>query len=456
MIRWWAFWRRIQYLTGLSIFLTLIFTGVYFLYFFTSPSCFDGIQNNAERAIDCGGTCTRVCAFDVIQPKPLWTRSFEIKDGEYNSVSYIENKNFNIGTPEIGYTLSLYDDEGLIVERSGVTILPPDSVSPIFEGNINTGSRVPTKTFIELSDAELWLPSKSSRDHFIIEERKLSSVDGRPRLDVSITNTAITEAEDVEVVVTIFDKNGNALTVSRTIVPRFLGKETKDVVFTWPLPIAKTLKSCEVQTDVVLAIDLSGSMNDDSNNPPEPITSVLTAARTFVDSLREGDQVGVVTFATNALLANRLSANTNAVGDVVSGLNISPSNETGSTNTGDAIIFAKDELLSERHSLNARKVVVLLTDGLANAPDDNPEDYAISAAKSLKSAGAEVFTIGLGNSVNEVFLKEIASDANHYYPAASASIIDSIYQSITTSICEDGPAVIDIVPKTKTSFEQLQ
>jgi Mg-chelatase subunit ChlD len=128
----------------------------------------------------------------------------------------------------------------------------------------------------------------------------------------------------------------------------------------------------------------------------------------------------------------------------------------GSTNTGDAIILGNEEINSGRHNQDARKVFVLLTDGLANAPGDEPETYAIEAADALKETDVEVYAIGLGDRVNETFLRQIASDNEHYFQAASASTVDSIYQSITAAICEDGAAVIEIIPKTTTSFPTLR
>ena len=456
MNRPWAFWRRVQYVIGAFVFFGLIWSGIYYGFIYEASTCFDTKQNADERGIDCGGDCVRVCSFDVFPPKALWARSFKITDGQYNAVTYIENRNRTYATPEIKYTFSLYDADGLIASRSGVTILPPDSVYPVFEGGISTGSRIPTQTFIELEEADIWQPAESGREQFIVESRELRDADTSPRLDALVHNTAITEAKDVEVVATIFDARGNALTTSRTMVPQFLGRASQNIVFTWPLPIAKTVRSCEVPTDVVLVIDLSGSMNDDGGTPPEPVTSVLNAAESFISRLRENDQAAVVTFATDVVLRKTLSVDTDVVGDVVSGLVITTRDETGSTNTGGGIKIAHEELSSARHNGDARKVVVLLTDGLANAPDDDPEQYALAAAAALKDFGAEVYAIGLGDNVNEVFLRDVASDSDHYYRAASASTVDRIYREITGAICEDGAAVIDIIPKTKTSFTPLR
>jgi len=454
-MRLWAFWRRIIYGAAAATTIISVTAGIYFLYGYKAPTCFDASQNGTERAIDCGGSCARICSFDVMQPTIRWVRAFKVSEGLYNAVAYVENKNFNVGAPNLHYTISLYDNEGLITEKKNVTMLPPNNVYPIFEGRIETGSRVPTQAFIEFEKETLWLPAVSSKEQFNVVQRELKYADTLPKLTATLNNTMLDEAKDVEVVATIFDSQGTALTASRTVVPYFAGRKTADVVFTWQEPISKTVRSCEVPTDVILAIDLSGSMNSDGETPPEPVSSVLKAAESFISRLKEHDQASVVSYATNARMQKELTNDHKTLGKIVAGLEIAQSDETGSTNTGDAILLAKAEFASARHNPDARKVLVLLTDGLANAPDSNPEQYALDAATALKKTGVQIFTIGLGANVNETFLTSIASE-NRYSRAPEKTWIDKVYQSITSALCEDGPAVIEIIPKIAASFAPLQ
>ena len=450
----WAFWRRVQYGTGFSVLLLLLLVYMYNSYIYTAASCFDNRQNGEETGVDCGGSCSRICAADVQAPVVKWAKSFKVTDGQYNAVGYVENFNTKAGSPEVNYKFLLYDGKGLITEVNGTTFLPPDGVYPVFAGRINTGNRTPTKTFLELEEAEVWQPVYGGRDLFTVAERELLEVDSRPRLNATILNNAIVPLKNAEVVATIFDSQGTALTASRTFIDELEGEEEVDVVFTWPNPIAKTLKSCEIPTDIVLAIDLSGSMNSDNIDPPEPLTSVLRAAESFVGRLEDKDKAALVTFATKATTKATLQSPT-AIANQVSTLSIAPEEETGSTNTGDAFIRAAEIFASPQHNTNARKVMVILTDGLATAGGDDPEDYAVKAAEALRANEVDIYAIGLGKNVNMDFVRAIASD-NFAFEALSTAEVDRIYRNITESICEDGPAVIDIVVKTKDNFTPLR
>ncbi|MAZ56387.1 hypothetical protein CL653_01210 [bacterium] len=450
----WAFWRRVQYGGGFSLVLILLLVYVYQSYIYTAASCFDGRQNGTEVGDDCGGGCARICLADVQAPVVKWAKSFKVTDGQYNAVGYVENMNLEAGTAEIGYKFLLYDSEGLIAESAGTTYLPPDGEYPIFAGRINTGSRIPTKTFLELEEAPVWQTVYGGRDLFTVTKRELLGVDDRPRLNATIENNSLAELKNAEVVATIFNSQGTALTASRTSIDSLAGETDSDVVFTWPLPIAKTIRSCEVPTDVVIAIDLSGSMNSDSLEPPEPLTSVIKAANDFVTRLQSADQAALITFATTASVDSQLKS-AGTVAALIANLAIDPAEETGSTNTGEAFTKAEEVFSASFHNTNARKVMVILTDGKATAPDEDPEGYAIRKATQLKSSDVEVFAIGLGESVNMDFIREIASE-NDAFQALSADEVDQIYRDITESICEDGPAVIDIVTKTKSHFTPIR
>ena len=452
----WAHRRQIQYGALFAFIFLLIGTYIYFAYFYSAPTCFNGKEDGEETGVDCGGACVRICAFEIKEPTVKWSRSFKVTRGQYNAVAYVENPNRVAATEALNYTFSLYDESGLIVERSGTTILPPNSVYPIFEGRIQTGNRAPTRTFIEIEPPEVWQPAEAGREQFAVIDRELTGADAKPKLDAVVRNESLEEAKEVEVVATIFDAQGTALAASRTFVENFAPRSDTGVVFTWLEPIATTIRSCEIPTDVLVAIDVSGSMNDDNDNPPQPITAVKQAAERFVNRLNGEDQVGVVSFATEASLLAPLSDNTDAAASVISRLNIDPEEETGSTNTGDGIEVSGQELLSLRHNLDARKTLVLLTDGLATAPAEEPETYALEKATSVKLSGVELYSIGLGENVNMDFVRAISSGPNYAYQALTSSDVDRIYQTITSSLCEEGAAVIDIIPKTDAGFVPLR
>jgi Mg-chelatase subunit ChlD len=458
-MRPWAIWRRSIFI---SIFLATVgFFGVsaYFTYFFSPANCFDDVRNGSETGIDCGGSCVRICAAEVLPPKVLWVNSFKITDGQYNTVAYIDNQNQFAGSPEVEYTITLKNGDEVVAERSGTTIFPPNSVYPIFEGRIFTNNAEPiTDTLIRIEPPEIWQPATLGAEQFRTRDIQLSNADVRPRLNVELENVAIDTVNDVEVVATIFNAEGEPVTASQTVIDQFVGETTEDIVFTWPNSIAKTVRSCVVPTDVAMVIDLSGSMNNDNDIPPQPLTDALSAASSFAGNLEDKDQLSLVTFASSATLDSQLTAAYQAVSEQIKTLVIAPEEETGFTNTVSALQMAADELNSSNHNPDARRVLVLLTDGLPTDPNDERAIVTETEqlAEVLNANGIEIYTIGLGTNVASDFIRNVASTPEQAHFAPNSSDLEQIYATITDSLCERGPTRIDVIAKTKTNFTPLR
>lgn len=457
-IRPWAFWRRLQYIIGLTVFLSLIGVIFYYVGFYTPANCFDGKENSDERGVDCGGSCVPFCSADVSPPEVVWAKSFKIAEGRYNAVAYIENSNYTAGSPELDYTFEFYSNGEKIGERTGTTVLPPNSSYPVFEGRVNFEGDVEiTETKLVLEPVELWLPSSINRDQLKSIDINLADSNDKPRLYVDIENTELEPAENIEVVATIFNQKGVPMTSSQTIIEYIDARSTQEITFTWPNPIDKTYIDCLIPTDVVVAIDLSGSMNNDGDNPPQPVTDALSAAADFVSSLQKDDKVALVTFASNAILQSNLTVNNQSVEKKVLDLEINPAEESGYTNTLAALDEVAKELNSERHNLDARKVLVLLTDGLPTVADDTDIVSLVEEkAKTLSDDGIVIYAIGLGEGADEEFVQNIASTPNNAYLAPTGADLDEIYSEITTSICEVGATKIDIIAKAETSFAPVR
>lgn len=474
--RLWAFWRRLQYAVGSWAFLSLVGAMVYFLFFYSAASCFDNMMNGNEAGVDCDGSCVRICSASVTSPQVVWAESFRIVDGQYNAVAYVENKNLMAATPALAYTFRLMDKGVVLAERSGTTILPPNSVYPIFEGRIFTlDNRVPTETIIEIKPIDMWLPASVGRNQFKTLDIELLSTDTRPRLNVSVENTELTEARNVEIVATVFNRAGKPVTASQTFIDTFAPRTTKEVTFTWPNSIAKTVRSCEVPSDIIMVLDRSGSMAADGGDPVQPLESAKQAAKTFINLTRDTDLVGFLSYATTPsspmeqILTSEKSSTVSAIQNVKMG-----ADGIQYTNMGEAFNVAFSELMSSRHREDARKVIIFLTDGDVTRPI-NPATgaadreyaakYALDMASKAKEENVTIYTIGFGDffsgdqsaiSRDVDLIRGLASEPELYYSAPTVAELENVYKLIANSLCEEGPTRIEVITKTSTNFAPLQ
>lgn len=232
----WASRRRAAYTSGTILFFALLIGIPAFYWYINIPeTCSDGIQNGNETGIDKGGSCPLLDERLLSPHAILWAREFPVRDGTYNVIAYVENPNDGAGVARVPYRFRLYDARNVLVaEREGATYLMPGTVTPIFEGAIDTGSRTVARTYLEFTAPLVWVRMTDSTLPIEIESREVTDANSAPRLIAVVRNTSVVDLHDVEFVASIFDTVGNAFAGSSTFIPLLREGEQKEIVFTWP------------------------------------------------------------------------------------------------------------------------------------------------------------------------------------------------------------------------------
>jgi Ca-activated chloride channel homolog len=137
--------------------------------------------------------------------------------------------------------------------------------------------------------------------------------------------------------------------------------------------------------DIVLCIDVSRSMLADDIKPNR-LEVAKESIREFV-RLRPTDRISVILFSEKVFTLLPLTTDPALVDQVLSEISIG---YLGSgTNIGDGLALSVARLIN---SETKNKVVILLTDGVANVGSMTP----LQAAEEAKKYGIKVYTIGLG------------------------------------------------------------
>jgi len=465
----WAKKRQLIYI--FSIFATLFILSAYpiFKIFYTPPSCFDGKQNGEELGVDCGGLCDIVCTPYVKDVIIDWAKIFKASDGVYDLAASIENPNYNVGAEEIHYNFKVYDSNDiLITEKSGETFINPRDKFVIFEPSIRIVDKAPKRVALELEEHTVWTKMYPKNTQISVKNKKLLNIDASPRLNATLLNNSINGISDVDIVVVVYNSQGEAIAVSSTYEKILKKNSSKDIFFTWFNKFTTRSKDgvCTTPADVMLVFDRSGSMGFSGENPPQPLTFAKDAALVFIDGMMKVDKVGLVSFATEASVPidqNLTLVHENVI-EAVNSISIFSPTKDQHTNLGDGIEKAFTELNSERHNSKSKKAIVVLTDGVASRPlnPENekdvtyPKNYAQKKAKEAQNGDIFLYVIGLGNSVNKEFLmNEIASTPNHYYKAASSEALKDIYSEIALAVCEEETFITDVVVHIKNTSNSI-
>lgn len=446
----WTGRRKLIYLIGtLAVLFVLIYVP-FLLFWYDSPTCFDGVKNGDETGVDCGGSCSQICKSDAADPVVLWTRTFRVVPDVYSAIAYIENPNPSSEAPYAEYEFVFYDAEGTEISRkTGSTFIPQGSRFAVYEGALNFPDAVPDRVTFSLTAIPEWRQGTSKSKDIVVRNKALLREETAPRIEATVTNQSNNYIPEAELVAIIYDALGKAVHASRTVVEDVAPGELERVTFSWPMPFETSVSVCESPVDVALLIDRSGSMEDDGTDPPEPLTSVKNAASLFVDSLSEEDRVAVISFGEDALSHVPLSVTFNKedAKEAVQSISIVASSSSY-TNIGGGIVQALTIFDRVIMRPDTRRAIVLLTDGIPTAPgDEDAEELARVAARSAQDKQIEIYAIGLGTGVNRLFLESLVNDKASYRGAADSVDLNSIYTSLATELCQKKPAVIEIIPR---------
>ena len=143
--------------------------------------------------------------------------------------------------------------------------------------------------------------------------------------------------------------------------------------------------------DIVVTLDLSGSMRALDLSTQNDIVTRLDAAKRVVDNFigkREFDRIGLVAFAANAYVVSPLTLNHDWLKRNLERLELGEI-DSGGTAIGTALGASINRLRD--HDARSR-IVILLTDGENNAGAVSP----IAAAEVAKTLGVKVYTIATG------------------------------------------------------------
>ncbi|MDO9545415.1 MAG: VWA domain-containing protein [Pelolinea sp.] len=179
----------------------------------------------------------------------------------------------------------------------------------------------------------------------------------------------------------------------------------------------------------LLAIDNSGSMNY-----ADKLTTAKEVAKEYLNQMRGGDQVGIITFNTQVKTVQEVTGDKELLEKAIDGITAN-----GDTAMYDALVSAVETL----NPLPGRKAIIVLTDGMDNQSIANPDE----ALASIGFGGLSISTVGFGqipegeeeadvySGIDETTLSYIAENAGGKYGyAENKTQLSSLYDQMRRSL----------------------
>lgn len=145
-------------------------------------------------------------------------------------------------------------------------------------------------------------------------------------------------------------------------------------------------KTTEHVVDIMIALDVSGSMATLDFHPDNRLEAAKIEARRFVEA-RKSDRMGLVIFAGQSITQCPLTVDRSAL------IALLERTRMGILEDGTAIGLGLANAVNRLRGSEAKsKVIVLLTDGINNAGEIDP----LTAAGLAQQYGIRVYTVGVG------------------------------------------------------------
>lgn len=225
------------------IFIVLVVgLGIYFLVRPSAPTCFDGIQNQGEKDVDCGGPCG-LCPEDIREPLEIISQDFiPTTENNFDLVGQIKNPNRDWGVELLSYNFG----------REGETYVLPQETKYIIEQRVSVDN--PDEIELELKEIN-WQRLKDFEELEIrIKDKELKITDqGFYKLVGNVENRSSYDLDKIQVTGLLLS-NGKILAAGKTEMRTILIGETRYFEINWPYEIAEEITSFELKpyTDIFL------------------------------------------------------------------------------------------------------------------------------------------------------------------------------------------------------------
>lgn len=216
-----------------------------------------------------------------------------------------------------------------------------------------------------------------------------------------------------------------------------------------PVMIGEQVTVPRTGRDVMLAIDISASM--DKRDWAADSTRFDVVKRVVGDfiSRRHGDRIGVIVFGSRAYIQTPLTFDLESVRQLFTETSVGLAGPA--TALGDALGLTIKHL---RDTDARHKVVVLMSDGAANAGSISADD----AVRVAASAGLTVYAIGVGSlthtgddqSFDETLLRALSeSTGGEFFLGRAATELERVYATIDRL---EPAAIDDDIVRSKTEL----
>lgn len=227
--------RVVKQLAIALIFFAFLF-GIGYIVYRSIPrpvaSCFDSVQNQGEKGVDCGGPC-QACV-EILPLTRFNVKAIPTVEGFVDLVAEVRNNNLTHGIESFSYTFELYDQtDTLITSKSGITYVLPNSSKFVVEKSVPV-EELPVRTAFNFTEPQFTKIEDYIRPRLTTLNITQDDELGFIRVRGSVINQTNFSYDRVEAVVLLRDEVNRIIGVNKQEIRTLLSNETRFFDMRWP------------------------------------------------------------------------------------------------------------------------------------------------------------------------------------------------------------------------------
>jgi hypothetical protein len=240
----------------ISTYLALVLIVIWVIYVSLQPepTCNDGIANQNEEQVDCGGTCAS-CAKEIVAENIEIIESGFVYGGsnKFDVFAKIKNPNQQYGSSSFEYVFSLKDSSGNVVgEKKGIGFILPYETKYVIETNISS-EQAPEKMELTISRLQWEEFSKYNEPALGIYNKHFGNSESAVFAGEAIgllRNESYFDFDLIKINIVLREKQGGkVVAVNTSTLNTVKSKEEREFRLTWPYRFDTQVESFEAEAE---------------------------------------------------------------------------------------------------------------------------------------------------------------------------------------------------------------
>ncbi len=235
-----------------GIFFTLIVSGIVRL-LMADPTCTDGIKNQNEEQVDCGGPCAP-CVKDIVGKDIVVQKAFIVPAGEgnYDVLAEIHNPNPLFGGKKVYYTVTMKDaGDAKLLTRSGQAFILPNANKYIVEVEWQT-PQAPARVDVTIDKVEWVKFTTFTAPQIVVRNQRFGLIQSGPGYAEAfglVSNDSSYDFHNVTINVILFDQRDVPIAVNKTVQNTLDAQTQREFRLTWPSAFPGTIVRSEMEAE---------------------------------------------------------------------------------------------------------------------------------------------------------------------------------------------------------------